>query len=84
LGGCIALAIGAPVFGVATANLVYLPIGTKLKRKIALAVDRKIVVLEGVLAIQEGLNPRVLEEKLRAYTGEVASAPQPDARKKAA
>jgi chemotaxis protein MotA len=40
------------------------------------------VITEGVLAIQEGLNPRVLEEKLRALTGE--EGPPKQAEKKAA
>jgi chemotaxis protein MotA len=83
LGAGIAVAFVATVYGVAAANLIYLPLATKLKRKIALAVDWKVVVVEGVLAIQEGLNPRVLEEKLRAYTGEVANSPQAEAKKAA-
>jgi chemotaxis protein MotA len=70
LGGGIAVAFVATVYGVATANLIYLPIATKLKRKLAIAMERKVLITEGVLAIQEGLNPRVLEEKLRALTGE--------------
>ncbi len=74
LGGGIAVAFVATVYGVATANLVYLPLASKLKRKLAIAMERKVVITEGVLAIQEGLNPRVLEEKLRAFTGEHAPA----------
>ena len=81
LGGGIAVAFVATVYGVATANLVYLPMATKLKRKLALAMERKIVITEGVLAIQEGLNPRVLEEKLRALTGE--PPPKEEAKKAA-
>ena len=76
LGGGIAVAFVATVYGVATANLVYLPLATKLKRKIALASNRQAVIVEGVLAIQEGLNPRVLEEKLRALTGGPAPGQQ--------
>ncbi|GEJ56987.1 flagellar motor protein [Anaeromyxobacter diazotrophicus] len=82
LGGGIAVAFVATVYGVATANLIYLPIANKLKRKLALAMERKVVITEGVLAIQEGLNPRVLEEKLRALTGE--PPPPKDEAKKAA
>ena len=84
LGGGIAVAFVATVYGVATANLLYLPLAAKLKRKLAISMERKVVVVEGVLAIQEGLNPRVLEEKLRAYMGEMASAPAADEKKKAA
>lgn len=81
LGGGIAVAFVATVYGVGSANLFYLPFATKLKRKFALAMERKMIITEGVLAIQEGLNPRVLEEKLRALTG--IEAP-PAAAKKAA
>jgi chemotaxis protein MotA len=74
LGGGIAVAFVATVYGVASANLVYLPIANKLKRKLGLAMERKVLITEGVLAIQEGLNPRVLEEKLRAFTGDHGAA----------
>jgi chemotaxis protein MotA len=79
----IAVAFVATVYGVAAANLLYLPLGAKLKRKLGLAMERKVVITEGVLAIQEGLNPRVLEEKLRAYTGEPAAAAAEPVRKAA-
>lgn len=80
LGGGIATAFVATVYGVGSANLLFLPFATKLKRKLTLEKERKTVIAEGVLSIQEGLNPRVLEEKLRAYTGEDEAA----AEKKAA
>jgi len=70
LGGGIAVAFVATVYGVGIANLVFLPMSAKLKRKIALERDRKNLIAEGILGIQEGLNPRVLEDKLRAYAGE--------------
>jgi chemotaxis protein MotA len=69
LGGGIATAFVATVYGVGAANLIFLPMANKLKRKVALAKERKILVAEGVLSIQEGLNPRVLEEKLKAFAG---------------
>ena len=47
-----------------------MPMAAKIKRKLTLEKERKTLIAEGVLAIQEGLNPRVLEEKLAAYTGE--------------
>ena len=83
LGGGIAVAFVATVYGVASANIIFLPTANKLKRKLSLAMERKVVITEGVLAIQEGLNPRVLEEKLRALTGEHAP-PKDEAEKKAA
>jgi chemotaxis protein MotA len=70
LGGGIATAFVATVYGVGSANLFFLPFATKIKRKLKLEKERKTLISEGVLSIQEGINPRVLEEKLRAYTGE--------------
>jgi len=69
VGPGIAVAFVATVYGVGVANLLLLPIGTKLKRRMAVEKERKVLMIEGVLSIQEGLNPRVLEEKLRAYAG---------------
>jgi chemotaxis protein MotA len=81
LGGGIATAFVATVYGVGAANLLFLPIATKLKRKLTLEKERKTIIAEGVLSIQEGMNPRILEEKLRAFTGE---EPPEGAAKKAA
>jgi chemotaxis protein MotA len=69
LGPGIATAFVATVYGVGVANLLLLPLGNKIKRKILVEKQRKTLMTEGVLSIQEGLNPRVLEEKLRAYAG---------------
>jgi chemotaxis protein MotA len=69
LGGGIATAFVATVYGVGTANLLFLPIANKLKRKIGVEKERKTLIAEGVLSIQAGLNPRVLEEKLASYSG---------------
>jgi chemotaxis protein MotA len=80
LGGGIATAFVATVYGVGTANLLFLPMANKIKRKLALERDRKTLIAEGVLAIQEGLNPRVLEEKLAAYTGEHGGSESPAAK----
>ena len=84
LGGGIAVAFVATVYGVGAANLLFLPVANKLKRKLGAERDRKILVAEGVLSIQEGLNPRVLEERLRAFTGEATPAAAPAVAKKAA
>lgn len=69
LGPGIAVAFVATVYGVGSANLVFLPLASKLKRRLAVERDRKTMIAEGVLSIQEGVNPRVLEAKLSAYTG---------------
>jgi chemotaxis protein MotA len=69
LGGGIATAFVATVYGVGLANLLFLPVASKLKRKLNIEKERKTLIAEGVLSIQAGLNPRVLEEKLKAYAG---------------
>lgn len=75
LGPGIAVAFVATVYGVGLSNLVFLPMANKLKRKLGLEKERKTLIAEGVLSIQEGLNPRVLEEKLRSMLGEHGAAP---------
>jgi len=67
LGPGIATAFVATVYGVGSSNLLFLPLANKLKLGVARARDRKTIIAEGVLSIQEGINPRVLEEKLKAY-----------------
>jgi len=73
LGSGIATAFVATVYGVGSANLLFLPFASKIKVKLAAEKERQTLIAEGVLSIQEGLNPRVLEEKLRAYTREEPS-----------
>jgi chemotaxis protein MotA len=78
LGGGIATAFVATVYGVGTANLIFLPMATKIKRKLNVERERQTLIAEGVLSIQAGLNPRVLEEKLRAYAGHHAPPAKKD------
>jgi len=67
LGAGIAVAFVATVYGVGAANLIFLPIANKLKTKAEQATRRRELVLEGVLAIQEGLNPWLIEQKLAGF-----------------
>ena len=75
LGPGIAVAFVATVYGVGISNVVLIPMGTKIKRKINVERERKTMILEGVLAIQDGLNPRILEEKLKSFTPGHAPTP---------
>ena len=77
LGGGIATAFVATVYGVGSANLLFLPLATKIKRKLALEKDRRVLIAEAALSIQAGLNPRVLREKLLAYAGMHGAAAEP-------
>lgn len=69
LGPGIAVAFVATVYGVGVANLIALPVSNKIKRRVLLEKERKMLIAEGVLSIQEGLNPRILEEKLKSFAG---------------
>jgi chemotaxis protein MotA len=69
LGAGIAVAFVATVYGVGSANLILLPIASKLRSKATRQAKRRELVLEGILAIQEGLNPRLIEQKLRGLLG---------------
>jgi|SRR5271157_891509 len=67
VGRGIAVAFVATVYGVASANLLFLPAANKLKARVREAVRIREVMLEGVLAIVEGLNPKLIRTKLEAY-----------------
>lgn len=67
LGPKIAVAFIATLYGVAFANLVYLPIGSRLKAIDAVEVMKNEMIIEGILAIQEGKNPAVIVNKLSSY-----------------
>lgn len=69
LGGGIAVAFVATIYGLMVANIVCLPIGTKLKIRMKEEVLRRVMILEGLIAIQNGENPHFIEQKLKAYVG---------------
>ncbi|WP_435746827.1 motility protein A [Nocardioides sp. SYSU DS0663] len=66
LGHSIAAAFLATLWGVLSANVMWLPIAAKLKRLSELEAGRMELVIEGVAAIQAGSNPRVVQHKLVA------------------
>jgi chemotaxis protein MotA len=67
LGPAIASAFTATLWGVLSANIFWLPISNKLKRASELEVHAKHLVLDGVLAIQAGSSPRMVQARLQAY-----------------
>ena len=67
LGSGIAVAFVATVYGVSLANLLFLPLANKLKMKHQAAMVAKSMMLDGVLGILEGTNPRIIEEKLSGF-----------------
>ena len=67
LGPSISAAFIATLIGVASANVVFLPVAARLKALSAEELQFRNMTLEGILAIQAGDNPRVVAEKLLAY-----------------
>jgi chemotaxis protein MotA len=67
LGPLIASAFIATLYGVSFANCLFLPLATKLKGKSGNEAHMKELIVEGVLAVQSGDNPRVVRERLEAY-----------------
>jgi chemotaxis protein MotA len=67
VGRGIAVAFVATIYGVAVANLICLPAAGKLKFRHREEQMIKEMILEGVISILEGMNPRMIETKLRTY-----------------
>lgn len=67
LGPAISGAFIATLYGVSSANLIFLPVGNKLKEMSAAEVNHRYMVLEAILSIQAGDNPRVVQEKLITF-----------------
>ncbi len=67
MGPLIASAFIATLYGVMSANLVFLPLANKLKAKHGAELVVMKLVLEGIVSIQLGDNPKVTEEKLLSY-----------------
>jgi chemotaxis protein MotA len=82
LGHMIAAAFVATLWGLLSANFIWLPIGARLKKLADLDEARMTLLLEGVLAVQAGSQPRLLGERLRAMVPthhlEGASGPKGD------
>jgi len=66
LGHLIAAAFVATLWGVMSANLIFLPIGSRLTRLGELEVAQMELVIEGVSALQAGSNPRLVAQRLRS------------------
>lgn len=67
LGAGIAVAFVATIYGVGLANLVYLPIAGKLKYYIMRMVSTREMLVDGLVGIAVGDNPRIIEGRLKGY-----------------
>jgi chemotaxis protein MotA len=68
LGQGIAVAFVATIYGVGSANLIFLPIANRLQREVADDCELKQMIIEGATGIASGLNPYIIEEKMRTFT----------------
>ena len=67
IGPSMAVALVTTFYGVILANLVFTPISKKLKAITAAEAQEKELLLEGLLSIQSGENPRMIQEKLYSF-----------------
>ncbi len=67
VGRGIAVAFVATIYGVGIANLFFLPLAGKMRLRIHDEYQRREMMLEGVISILEGINPRMLEVKLSGF-----------------
>lgn len=67
IGAGMAVALITTLYGALVANVIALPIAGKLEQRSNEESALKTIVLEGIISIQEGNSPRVVEEKLRSY-----------------
>lgn len=76
LGSGIAVAFVATVYGVGSANLILIPLSTKIKLKAKKEFVAKEMMIEGILAIQAGESPALIERKLQAFIVDKGSSAQ--------
>ena len=67
VGPNMAVALITTFYGSLLANWICLPMAAKLKEKNGAEIMLKTIVVEGLLSIQAGENPRVIEEKLKSF-----------------
>lgn len=67
LGPGVATAFVATIYGVGLANLFFLPVANKLKSTILLQSQYREMLVEGIISVAEGENPRIIENKLTGF-----------------
>ncbi|GAA0440376.1 MAG: flagellar motor protein MotP [Bacillota bacterium] len=76
LGPSMAVALLTTLYGTVLSNLVFIPMASKLESKTEEEVFLKQIIIEGVIGVQSGQNPRILEEKLSAFLSNESKAKQ--------
>lgn len=74
VGHGIAAAFVATIYGVGAANVLFLPAGQKLKSRAHAQQEREQLVLEGICAIVEGMNPKLIRTKLEGFVGQAQAS----------
>ena len=80
VGRGIAAAFVATIYGVGGANLLLLPAAAKLRSRAAAVREQMELILLGCLSIAEGLNPKLLREKIECYAADADLPPAPSRR----
>lgn len=90
IGPAMSVALVCTLYGAVLANLVFLPMANKLEFRTKEEALAKQVIIEGIVSIMQGANPKVLKEKLEAFVppslrrpGQESGRPAPDAEKAA-
>jgi chemotaxis protein MotA len=74
LGSGVAVAFVATIYGVGSANLILLPVASKLRQRAEASTRRREMLIDAALAVQEGINPRLIEQRFSGHTGAVVRA----------
>ncbi len=70
IGGGIAVAFVATIYGVGSANLIFLPLGKKIMNRLKEEIFIKELIVEGVLGVESGVNPYFLKARLNSFLAE--------------
>ncbi|MGE0316142.1 MAG: motility protein A [Lautropia sp.] len=71
IGGGIAVAFVATVYGVGAANLVLLPVAGRIRERAARSARRRALIVEALLAMQQRQHPRMVAHKLRSFSSDI-------------
>jgi chemotaxis protein MotA len=74
LGAGVAVAFVATIYGVGSANLILLPVASRLRQRAEASTRRREMLIDAAIAVQEGLNPRLIEQRFSGHTGLAARA----------
>ena len=66
----IVLGLGGVVYGVGAANLFWLPFANKIKSIVGREMVKRAMIVEGLVAVANGDNPRLIETRLRGFIAE--------------